>query len=126
MKLGLVIVTTYFYSVIETTFNCEESKKSIYRNYSNFSQKDFQGDLLLNIGDGKNDYLEFEKNFVETLDKHALKIIKTFNSCFQSVTDSLELFDWPLQSNIFYDKVQNIIKSFLIILVLLKSSTNST
>ena len=118
MKLGLVIVTTYFYSVVETTFNCEESKKSIYRTYSNFSQKDFQGDLLLNIGDGKNDYLEFEKNFVETLDKHALKIIKTFNSCFQSVTDSLELFDWPLQSNIFYDKVQNIIKSFLIILVL--------
>ena len=114
------------YSVIETTFNCEESKKSIYRTYSNFSQKDFQGDLSLNIGDGKNDYLEFEKNFVETLDKHALKIIKTFNSYFQSVTDSLEQFDWPLQSNIFYDKVQNIIKSFLIILVLLKSSTNST
>ena len=55
MKLGLVIVTTYFYSVVETTFNCEESKKSIYRTYSNFSQKDFQGDLLLNIGDGKND-----------------------------------------------------------------------
>ena len=34
-----------------------------------------------------------------------MKIAKTF-------TDSLELFDWPLQSNISYGKVQNIIKSF--------------
>ena len=42
-------------------------------NYSNFPQKDFQSDLLLNIGDRKNNYLEFEKNFVETLDKHAPK-----------------------------------------------------
>ena len=41
-----------------------------------------------------------------------MKIAKTFNSYFESVTDSLELFDWPLQSNISYDKVQNIIKSF--------------
>ena len=40
------------------------------------------------------------------------KIAKTFNSYFKSVTDSLELFDWPLQSNVFCDKVQNIIKSF--------------
>ena len=37
---------------------------------------------------------------------------KTFNSYFESVTDSLKLFDWRLQSNISYDKVQNIIKSF--------------
>ena len=207
------------YSVMGTTFKCEESIKFIYRNYSNFSQKDFQSDLLLNIGHRKNNYLEFEKNFVETLDKHApkktkifrgnhkphinkilrkaimkrsqlknkanktkdpkdilkykkqrnyvvklnnqskqdhfdslnpfldskpfwksckpyfsnkhsfgdskialnengeiltenMKIAKTFNSYFESVTDSLELFDWPLQSNISYDKVQNIIKSF--------------
>ena len=40
-----------------------------------------------------------------------IKIAKTFNSYFESVTDSLELFDWPLQSNISYDKMQNI-KSF--------------
>ena len=42
------------YSVMKTTFKCEESKKSIHRKYSNFSQKGFQGDLLLNIKDGKN------------------------------------------------------------------------
>ena len=31
---------------------------------------------MLNNGDGKNNYLEFEKNFVETLDKHAPKKTK--------------------------------------------------
>ena len=41
-----------------------------------------------------------------------IKIAKTFNSYFESVTDSLELFDWPLQLNFSYDKVQNIITSF--------------
>ena len=207
------------YSVMKTIFKCEEPKKLIYRNYSNFSQKDFQNELLLNIGDGKNNYLEFEKNFVETLNKHApkktkifrgnhkphinktlrkaimkrsqlknkanktkdpkdilkykkqrnyvvklnnqskqehfdslnpfldskpfwksckpyfsnkhsfgeskialnesgeiltenMKIAKTFNSYLESVKDSLELFDWPLQSNVSCDKVQNIIKRF--------------
>ena len=63
---------------MKTIFKCEEPKKLIYRNYSNFSQKDFQNELLLNIGDGKNNYLEFEKNFVETLNKHAPKKIKIF------------------------------------------------
>ena len=41
-----------------------------------------------------------------------MKIAKTFNSYFKSVTDSVELFDWPLQPNVFCDKVQNIIKRF--------------
>ena len=58
---------------MKTTFKWEESKKLIYRNYSNFCQKDFQSDLLLNIEDGKNNQLEFEKNFVETLNKYAPK-----------------------------------------------------
>ena len=66
------------YSVIKTIFKCEEPKKLIYRNYSNFSQKDFQNELLLNIGDENNNYLEFEKNFVETLNKHAPKKTKIF------------------------------------------------
>ena len=41
-----------------------------------------------------------------------MRIAKTFNTYFASVTDPYELFDWPLQSNISYDKVQSIIKSF--------------
>ena len=34
------------YSAMKTIFKCEEPKKLIYRNYSNFSQKDFQNELL--------------------------------------------------------------------------------
>ena len=30
------------YSVMKTTFKCEKPKKLIYRNYENFSQKDFK------------------------------------------------------------------------------------
>ena len=52
---------------MKTTFKSEQPKKLIYRKYSDFSQKDFQSRLLLNIGDRKNNYLEFDKNFVETL-----------------------------------------------------------
>ena len=66
------------YLVMKTIFKCEEPKKLIYRNYSNFSQKYFQNELLLNIVDGKNNYLEFEKNFVETLNKHITKKTKIF------------------------------------------------
>ena len=62
------------YSVMKNIFKYEESKKKItYRNYSNFSQKDFQSDLSLNIRDGKNNYLKFQKNFAEMLDKYTPK-----------------------------------------------------
>ena len=66
------------YSVMKTTSKCEEPKILIYGNYSNFSQKDFDSDLLLNIGDKKNNYLEFEKILVEMLNKHAPKKTKIF------------------------------------------------
>ena len=49
-----------------------------------------------------------------------MKIAKTFNSYFKSVIDSLELFDWPLQSNVSCDKVQNIIKRFFSHLSIIK------
>ena len=55
-----------------------------------------------------------------------IKIAKSFNSHFELITDSLDLFDWTLQLNIFEDKVQNVAKNFPIILVLLKSSKNSS
>ena len=41
-----------------------------------------------------------------------IKKAKIFNSYFESITDSLELFDWPLESNISNGKVQNIVKNF--------------
>ena len=79
-KLGLVTITTL---VMKTTFKCEEFRKLIYRNYSNFSQKDFQCDLLLNIKDGQNYYLQLQKNFVETLVKHAPKKTKIFQGNYK-------------------------------------------
>ena len=66
------------YSVIKTTFKCEEAKNLVYGNYSNVSQKCFQSDLLLNIWRRKKSYLELEKNFVKTLDKHNPKKTKIF------------------------------------------------
>ena len=63
---------------MKTRFKCEESKELIYRNYSNFSQKNLQSDLLLNNGGRKNNWLKFEKRFVETLDKPAPKKTKYF------------------------------------------------
>ena len=63
---------------MKTIFKCEEPKILFCRNYASFYQKEFQNELLLNIGDGKNNYLEFEKNFVKTLNKHAPKKTKIF------------------------------------------------
>ena len=73
------------HTVMETTIKCEESKKLIYWNYSNFFQKHFQSDLLMNIGNGKGNYLKFDKNFVETLDKHAPKKTKIFRKTLKII-----------------------------------------
>ena len=40
------------------------------------------------------------------------KIAKTFNSFFEAVTDSLNLFSWPSKVNVCDDKVQGIIHNF--------------
>ena len=39
-------------------------------------------------------------------------IAKTFNSYFESIKDPIELFDWPLQPNIFYGRMQSIVQTF--------------
>ena len=66
------------YSVIKTTFKSEETKKLIYRDYSNFSAECFKDDFMFSICQEKHDYSDFEKKFIDTLDKHAPKKIKTF------------------------------------------------
>ena len=58
---------------MKTTFKSEETRKLNYRNYSSIFQKNFNSDLLLNNGDGKSNFLEFDKKLVETLDKHVSK-----------------------------------------------------
>ena len=63
---------------MKTTFKYEKPKKLIYRNYSNFSKKDFKNELLLTIRDGNDNYLESENNFVEGIYKFASKKTKSF------------------------------------------------
>ena len=70
------------YFVIKTIFTCREPKKLIYRNYSNFFRKNsIQSDLLLNNGDGKNNYLEFERNFVE----HLISMLRRKSKYFEGI-----------------------------------------
>ena len=40
------------------------------------------------------------------------KIAKTFNSFFEIVTDSLNLFSWSSNANVSHDKVQGVILNF--------------
>ena len=66
------------YSVLKTTFKSEEPKKLIYYDYSNFSSECFKDDFMSSICQEKHDYSEFEKKFIDKLNKHAPKEIKTF------------------------------------------------
>ena len=60
---------------MKTTFSSAKPKKLIYGDYYKF----FPGnDLMLDSRDNKNYYLEFEKHFINTLNKHAQKKAKVF------------------------------------------------
>ena len=63
-------------SVMKTAFSSEEAKKLTYKDYSKFSPKAFEDNLMLDSYHSKHDYLEFEKHFVNTLHKHAPKKTK--------------------------------------------------
>ena len=41
-----------------------------------------------------------------------IKVARTFNSFFEKVTDSLDLYEWPLQCDTRDDKVEGIILKF--------------
>ena len=58
------------YSVMGTLIS-EELKHLIYRDYSKFSPQSYKDDLMLDSHDNKNDYLEFEKRFINFLNKQA-------------------------------------------------------
>ena len=66
------------YSVMKTTFKFEEPKKLIYCDYSNFSTECFKDDFMSSKCLEKHDYSDFEKKFIDTLNKHAPTKIKTF------------------------------------------------
>ena len=79
-ETGLIDHHHLIYSVMETTFESEESKKKkkLYRDFSKFYSECFKNDFMSSICQEKLDYSEFEKKFIGTLNKHALKKIKTF------------------------------------------------
>ena len=63
------------YSVMKTRFKSEEPKKLIYRD---FSTECFKDDFMSIICQEKYYYSDFEKKFIDTLNKHAPKKIKKF------------------------------------------------
>ena len=77
-ETGLSDYHHLIYSVMKTTFKSEEPKKLIYCDYSNFSSECFKDDFMSSICQEKHDYSDFEKKFIDTLNKHAPKKIKTF------------------------------------------------
>ena len=66
------------FSIMKTTFASEEPKKFVYRDYKTFSYENFKNDLLSKTVDENVDYSKFEKEFIDTLNKHAPKKTKLF------------------------------------------------
>ena len=63
---------------MKTTFASEEAKKFAYRDYKTFSHENLKNDLLSKTVDENVDYSKFEKEFIDTLNKHAPKKTKLF------------------------------------------------
>ena len=66
------------FSIMKTTFASEEPKKFVYRDYKTFSHENFKNDLLSETVDENVDYSKFEKEFIDTLNKHSPKKTKLF------------------------------------------------
>ena len=66
------------FSFIKTAFSSEEPKTFVYCDYKTFSQKIFKNDLLSETVGENVDYSKFEKEFIDTLNKHAPKKTKLF------------------------------------------------
>ena len=77
-KTGLSDHHHLIYSVMKTTFKSEELKKLSYRDYSNFSSECFKDDYVQYLSGKKHNYSDFDKKFIDTLNKHAPKKFKTF------------------------------------------------
>ena len=62
---------------MKTTFASEEPKK-FYHEHKTFSHGSFKNELMSETVDENVDYSKFEKEFIDTLNKHALKKNKLF------------------------------------------------
>ena len=63
---------------MKTLFKSEGPKKLVYCDYSNFSSECFKDYDMSSIWQEKHDYSDFEKKFIDALNKHASRKIKTF------------------------------------------------
>ena len=66
------------FSILKTSFASEEPKKFVYRDYKTFSNESFKNDLLSKTVEENVDYSKLEKEFIDTLNKHAPKKTKLF------------------------------------------------
>ena len=66
------------FSIMKTKFASEEPKKFVYCDYKTFSHECFKNDLMSKIVEENVDYLKFEKEFIDTLNKHAPEKTKLF------------------------------------------------
>ena len=57
--------------MLKTTFQIEDSKRLIYRDYKNFNNEYFQNDLKNGLPKCPKNYESFENVFVTVLDRHA-------------------------------------------------------
>ena len=60
---------------MKTTFPSEKPKKFVYRDYKNFSH---ENELMTKTADENANYSKFEKEFIDTLNKHAPRKTKLF------------------------------------------------
>ena len=64
--------------IMKTIFASEEPKKFVYRDYKTFCHENFKNDLLSKTVDENVDYSKFQKEFIDTLNKHGPKKTKLF------------------------------------------------
>ena len=89
-KTGLSDNPHLIYSVMKTTFKCEKPKKLVYRDYSNFFEKDFRSDLFLNIWDGKIITYSLRK----TLWKHLISMLRRKPKHFEAIISPTLTKQW--------------------------------
>ena len=63
-----------------TAFASEEPKKFVYRDHKTFSHESFKNDLMPKTIDENVDYSKFQKENIDTLNKHTPKKTKLFRS----------------------------------------------
>ena len=75
-ETGLSDHNNLIYSILESTFEKEEPKQVIYRNYKYFQGQHFENDLKSSLINCNGNFDEYEKTFTSALNSHAPKKLK--------------------------------------------------